>query len=348
MFNAAKSGRLADGIAERTAQKWAKKLKEDKDWNIFEKQTNKVNRSTGQLEERHKIHLVNLCDDNPQARVVDAVASLTEKFAGFTLKETSVRNFLKTECNLSFKKITRHPTPRNDSTKIAKRIAWVEERSKTDMDYLENCIFVDESGFDINMRPPGGWSAKGTPAIVTTPSNRAESHTILGAVSAKYVASMEFRNPQEHSFKKLKIDISNRKRKTPSKPKKPTSKGTVTGHYMKFIQKTMDEMDSIPEMKGYYIVMDNAPIHTADVIDNMITERGYKCVYLPPYSPELNPIEQFWSIVKNKVKRSQFQDKEDLATRIAEACNAVPSEHLRAFAQHSVNVFEKCLKGNPI
>ncbi|KAI9273682.1 hypothetical protein BY458DRAFT_434922 [Sporodiniella umbellata] len=156
LFNAAKSGRLAGGIA----QKWAKKLKEDKDWNIFEKQTNKANRSTGQLEERHKIHLVSLYDDNPQARVVDAVASLNEKFAGFTLKETSVRNFLKTEYNLSFKKITRHPAPRNDSAKIAKRIAWVEERSKTDMDCLENCIFVDESGFDINMRPPGGWSTK--------------------------------------------------------------------------------------------------------------------------------------------------------------------------------------------
>lgn len=39
LFSAAKSGRLAGGIAERTAQKWAKKLKEDKDWNIFEKQT---------------------------------------------------------------------------------------------------------------------------------------------------------------------------------------------------------------------------------------------------------------------------------------------------------------------
>jgi hypothetical protein len=45
-----------------------------------------------------------------------------------------------------------------------------------------------------------------------------------------------------------------------SKPKKPTSKGTVTGHYKNFIQKTMDEMDCIPEMKRYYIVMDNAPI----------------------------------------------------------------------------------------
>jgi transposase len=52
----------------------------------------------------------------------------------------------------------------------------------------------------------------------------------------------------------------------------------------------------------------------------MITERGYKCVYLPPYSPELDPIEQFWFMVKNKIKRRQFEDKEDLATRIAEKC----------------------------
>ncbi|KAI8967374.1 hypothetical protein BDF20DRAFT_840228 [Mycotypha africana] len=40
LFNAAKSGRLAGGIAERTAQKWAKKLKEDKDWIIFKKHLN--------------------------------------------------------------------------------------------------------------------------------------------------------------------------------------------------------------------------------------------------------------------------------------------------------------------
>ena len=110
--------------------------------------------------------------------------------------------------------------------------------------------------------------------------------------------------------------------------KKPASKGTVTDHCLHFIQKTMDEMNHFPEMKGYYIVMDNAIIHTAKEIDTMITERGYRCIYLPPYSPELNPIEQFWSIVKNKVKRSQFQNTEDLATRISEACNTVPREHL--------------------
>ncbi|PHZ08963.1 uncharacterized protein RHIMIDRAFT_267294 [Rhizopus microsporus ATCC 52813] len=54
-------------------------------------------------------------------------------------------------------------------------------------------------------------------------------------------------------------------------------------------------------------------------------------------SPELNPIEQFWAIVKNKVKRSSFEVTEDLATRITEAYNSVPLKHLQAFVQNSVN-----------
>lgn len=62
----------------------------------------------------------------------------------------------------------------------------------------------------------------------------------------------------------------------------------------------MDEIDCFPELKGHCIVMDNAPIHTAKDIDELITKRGYKSIYLPPYSPELNPIEQLWAIVKNK------------------------------------------------
>jgi transposase len=110
----------------------------------------------------------------------------------------------------------------------------------------------------------------------------------------------------------------------------------------------MNEMDRFTEMKGYYIVMDNAPIHTSQEISAMVADRGYRSVYLPPYSPELNPIEKFWTIVKNKVKRSQFNDTEDLITRISEACNSVPPKHLRAFVQHSVNVFEKCLNGEAI
>jgi transposase len=52
--------------------------------------------------------------------------------------------------------------------------------------------------------------------------------------------------------------------------------------------------------------MDNAPIHTHENIKKYIEYRGYKCVYLPTYSSELNPIEQFWAVAKNKVKRHRF------------------------------------------
>ncbi|KAG0177271.1 hypothetical protein DFQ28_009577 [Apophysomyces sp. BC1034] len=69
--------------------------------------------------------------------------------------------------------------------------------------------------------------------------------------------------------------------------------------------------------------MGNESIHTSSEIDELTASRGYKCVYLPPYSLELNPIEQFWSVVRNKVKRSELSDKEDLRTRITETCNTM-------------------------
>jgi transposase len=98
----------------------------------------------------------------------------------------------------------------------------------------------------------------------------------------------------------------------------------------------------------FYLIMVNAPIHTANEVDDMVVGRGYRCVYLPPYSPGHNPIEQFWAIVTNKVRRSQFGDREDLRTRIAKADNNAPAYHLRGFIQHSVDTFQKCLNNEPI
>ncbi|CEP11627.1 hypothetical protein [Parasitella parasitica] len=78
------------------------------------------------------------------------------------------------------------------------------------------------------------------------------------------------------------------------------SSGTVTGHYISFLKTTLDEMDKYPHMKGHYIAMDYAPIRTHENIQKYIEYRGYKYVFLPPYSPELNPIEQFWAVAKSK------------------------------------------------
>ncbi|KAG1442606.1 hypothetical protein G6F56_010995 [Rhizopus delemar] len=120
-------------------------------------------------------------------------------------------------------------------------------------------------------------------------------------------------------------------------------RGTVTVHYLSFLKATLNEMDKYPEMRGHYLVMDNAPIHSSTDIGKYIHSRGYRYVYLPPYSPEMNPIEQFWSVVKSKVKRNKFLEKESLMTRISEACDSLYLSDFQGFVSHSAKCFRKCL-----
>lgn len=96
------------------------------------------------------------------------------------------------------------------------------------MDFTKNCVFIDESGFDINMRRSRAWSRKGTEAIAPTESTRAKSHTVIGAISAIGIVSITMRVPLPPK-KKLRFKVV-KKEKLPH-PKPPQSKGTTTGHY---------------------------------------------------------------------------------------------------------------------
>jgi transposase len=69
--------------------------------------------------------------------------------------------------------------------------------------------------------------------------------------------------------------------------------------------------------------MDNALIHTSPEIQNIIESRGYKYVYLPPYSPFLNPIEEFWSEVKAGIKRECLSATDNLSQRIVASAEKV-------------------------
>lgn len=93
----------------------------------MEKQTNLINREKPQLNDKHKLYLLNFYDDNPQVRVVDAMDSLTQKFADLSVKKSTIHNFLKAECNLSFKKLTTQPAARNSPVKIQERMDWVKK-----------------------------------------------------------------------------------------------------------------------------------------------------------------------------------------------------------------------------
>jgi transposase len=50
-------------------------------------------------------------------------------------------------------------------------------------------------------------------------------------------------------------------------------------------------MDRFPGVKEYWLIIDNVPMHTDKIIGELVKEHGYKCVYLPPYSPKLNLIK---------------------------------------------------------
>ena len=96
-------------------------------------------------------------------------------------------------------------------------------------------------------------------------------------------------------------------------------------------------------LHGYYLVMDNAPIHKPIAIRALIEERGYKCVYLPPYSPFLNPIEEFWSKVKSGIKRNPLDTGDLLTPRIMESVTNVTLQDCRGWIRHSVSFFPRCI-----
>ncbi|KAK4521269.1 uncharacterized protein ATC70_011883 [Mucor velutinosus] len=293
------------------------------------------------LNEDHTKHLKLEFKDNPSVTIEQAHESLVKAFSGLTISQTTIYNYMTNDLALTFKKAHFHSKERDSPENIQNRYDWVVKWSQTDMDYMSNCVFIDESAFHINLKRTMAWSEKGTRAEVPVPQTRAKTTTIIGATSVWGVLNVQVRLP----------GTSNKKRKLAgtSSGKATTTVGTVTGHYFNFIAKTIDTMDQHEQFKDFYLVMDNAPIHTAKDIERYIIQRGYRCVYLPPYSPELNPIEQFWHhVVKSKLKRERLLKTETLSTRITDACNDVLYSDLEGSARYSVKKFDVCLAKEPL
>lgn len=60
----------------------------------------------------------------------------------------------------------------------------------------------------------------------------------------------------------------------------------------------------LPELKaGQVVVLDNATFHKSQKTQELIESVGCELLFLPPYSPDLNPIETFWANLKAKIKR---------------------------------------------
>lgn len=88
-------------------------------------------------------------------------------------------------------------------------------------------------------------------------------------------------------------------------------------------------------LPGDVVVLDNLASHKAGGVAEAIEEAGASVWYLPPYSPDLNPIEKLWSKVKAWLRRAMARGVESLTTAFADALRAVTS-------QECENYFRSC------
>ena len=127
------------------------------------------------------------------------------------------------------------------------------------------CVYIDEIGFNMWLRRPENRSLKGTPINRTLPSVRGKNISCVMAITKNGIAHFQV---LEGSFK----------RET----------------YQSFL---IELSTKLPDTKHYFI-QDNASIHS-----NCITWKPeHEMVYLPPYSPFLNPIECVFSKLKRRIR----------------------------------------------
>ena len=90
----------------------------------------------------------------------------------------------------------------------------------------------------------------------------------------------------------------------------------------------------------WYLLQDNAPTHSAHITHKWLHDHGITCVDFPPYSPDLNPIENLWQHIEKRVEERAPSTVEELQDVIAEEWKNIPIELLTKLA-HSMH--KRCL-----
>jgi transposase len=131
-----------------------------------------------------------------------------------------------------------------------------------------------------------GRSAKGERVIETVPQNYGENITMLATLS----------------FSGIEAPM--------------TINGAVDGIVFKvYVEKVL-----CPTLKsGDVVIMDNLPAHKVVGIRELIETCGAKLIYLPPYSPDFNPIEKCWSKIKTYLRKAKSRTREELEKALREA-----------------------------
>lgn len=82
------------------------------------------------------------------------------------------------------------------------------------------------------------------------------------------------------------------------------------------------------------VVMDNLPAHKVDGVRQAIEAVGARLVYLSPYSPDFNPIENLWSKLKGHLRAVEARSQEALHAAIAQGLNLITLKDVRNWFTH--------------
>jgi len=108
--------------------------------------------------------------------------------------------------------------------------------------------------------------------------------------------------------------------------------GAINGEvFLAYVQQQL-----VPTLrKGDIVVMDNLSSHKVVGVRKAIESAGAKILYLPPYSPDLNPIEMVFSKLKTLVRKAKMRTMETLWKKLGELCDRFPPQECQNYFRHA-------------
>lgn len=162
-------------------------------------------------------------------------------------------------------------------------------------------IFLDEAGVNLAMTRRYARSPRGQRAYSSAPINYGPNVSVLGAIGLRGVVTA------------MSID------------------GPIDGA----IFRAFVEQFLAPELRpGDVVVMDNLSVHKVTGIEAAIVAAGAELVYLPPYSPDLNPIEACWSKVKAWMRKQAARTRDVLEDALTEAFDRISGHDILGWFKH--------------
>jgi len=165
----------------------------------------------------------------------------------------------------------------------------------------ERLVFVDEMGANVSLSPLYAWSRKGERAFGSAPRNWGKNVTLLASITRRGLG-----------------------------PCLAVEGATTREVFEAYLERVL-----APTLRpGQMVVMDNLSAHKGGRVKEIIEGRGCELAYLPPYSPDLNPIEQAFSKVKGLLRRAEARTRESLIEAMGQALEAVSGRDARGFFGH--------------